>query len=115
MVVNPVTLGKDSENIGASSNSLSKYVFVEKSGSQSLGLLDGEGIVWLKLPGASPEVKAHGHPNKHDAIDTEFRVEGRIRGDFLCQGPVDFESIDFKSRGHLMPNTVKDIVSDAKE
>lgn len=48
-----------------------------------------------KAPSVSPGVKAHEHPVKHDAdaIATDFRVEGRIRDKFLCQGSVDFESI----------------------
>lgn len=91
MAVNPVTLDKDSENIGASSNSLSKCVFVEKIRQPIFGTLRWGGNCLAKAPGASPEAKAHGHPNKHDATDAEFRAEGRVRGDFLCQGSVDFD------------------------
>lgn len=58
-------LGKDSGNIGASSNSVSKYVFfvvvvVEKSGIQSLGLWDRDRLVRLKLSSVSPEAKPTG-------------------------------------------------------
>lgn len=48
MALNPMPLGKDSGSTGAKTNSLSKYFSVEKSSSQSSGLLAGEAMILAK-------------------------------------------------------------------
>lgn len=73
-----------------------KMCFCLKIRQSTFGTLGWGGNCLAEAPSASPRVKAHGHPDKHaaDAIAADFRVKGRIRDKFPCQGSVDFESID---------------------
>lgn len=69
-----------------------KMCFCLKIRQSTFGTLGWGGNCLAEAPRASTGVKAHGHPDKHDAdaIATDFRVEGRIRDKFPCQGSVDF-------------------------